>query len=87
MSHSLQLARKALAAADAGDERYNHLTPDELQRVAQAVDKTARWLDDQRALLAKAPRTQDPPVQVSALRQEKQVSCNVMFFVSKGLIL
>ncbi|KAF4533066.1 hypothetical protein B566_EDAN002629 [Ephemera danica] len=72
LSHSLMLARKALGAAETGDERYNHLTTEELQKLHQGVDKTSHWLEEQRALLARTPRTQDPPVLVATIRQEKQ---------------
>jgi hypothetical protein len=60
----------------AGDERYSHLAESDIQKVQQTVEQTHKWLEEKRAALAGTPRTQNPPVTVTQIRQEKQVRAN-----------
>jgi heat shock protein len=69
----LQLTRKAVDKYRAGDERYSHLAESDIQKVEQSTEETHKWLEEKRVVLAGTPRTQNPPVTVSQIRQEKQV--------------
>ena len=57
----------------AGDDRYSHLAESDIEKVQQSVEQTHKWLEEKRTVLAGAPRTQNPPVTVAQIRQEKQV--------------
>lgn len=74
---ALQLTRKALEQWRAGDEKYNHLSDDDIQRVQTSVDTAQKWLEDNAAALNPANKTQDPSVKVSAVREQKHVSASV----------
>ena len=76
---ALQLTRKALDLYRGGDERYNHLAEADIQKVQQTTEQTHKWLEEKRAALAATPRTQNPPITVSQLRQEKQVKIQNYF--------
>jgi len=45
----------------------------DIQKVQQSAEQTHKWLEEKRAALAGTPRTQNPPVTVTQIRQEKQV--------------
>jgi hypothetical protein len=72
----LQLTRKAVDQYRAGDDRYSHLAESDIQKVQQTAELTHKWLEEKRATLAGTPRTQNPPVTVAQIRQEKQVGAH-----------
>jgi hypothetical protein len=72
----LFLARKAVDQYRAGDERYSHLEESDIQKVQQSAEQTHKWLEEKRAALVGTPRTQNPPITVAQIRQEKQVRAN-----------
>jgi hypothetical protein len=72
----LLLTRKAVDQYRAGDERYSHLAESDIQKVQQTAEQTHKWLEEKRAALAGTPRTQNPPITVTQIRQEKQVRAN-----------
>ncbi|XP_066589095.1 heat shock 70 kDa protein 4 isoform X2 [Prorops nasuta] len=78
---ALQLARKGLdqiKAPGGRDDKYSHLTDDEIKKVEKAVQEKWAWLEEKRAILAGTPRTQTPVVTVALIRQEKQALDNVI---------
>jgi len=77
---SLQLTRKAVEQYRAGDERYAHLSEDEIERVVEEVSKAQRWLDNNAAALNAADKHKDPQIKVSAIREQKNVSCRTCLF-------
>lgn len=56
------------------DDKYSHLTDEEVKRVEKAVQEKWTWLEEKRVLLAGLLRTQQPPVVVAQIRAEKQVN-------------
>lgn len=68
---ALQLTRKAVEQWRAGDEKYSHLTDEEMQRVQTSFETAQRWLDDNASALNPANKTQDPTIKVSAVREQK----------------
>lgn len=56
-----------------GDERYSHLAESDIQKVQQTAEQTHKWLEEKRAALVGTPRTQNPPITVTQIRQRKQV--------------
>lgn len=84
---ALQLTKKALdqiKAANPKDDKYSHLTEDEIKKVEKAVQEKWMWLEEKRVLLASTLRTQQPPVTVAQIRAEKQaLDCVVLPILNK----
>ncbi|XP_015429034.1 PREDICTED: 97 kDa heat shock protein isoform X2 [Dufourea novaeangliae] len=75
LAGALQLAKKAvdhIKAANGKDDKYSHLTDEEVKKVDKTVQDKWAWLEDNRMVLASIPRTQTPPVTVAQIRAEKQ---------------
>lgn len=80
---ALQLTKKGLdqiKVSSGKDDKYSHLTEEEVKIVEKTVQEKWTWLEEKRILLASTLRTQQPPVTVAQIRAEKQVlkkiSCN-----------
>jgi len=74
---ALQLAKKNLdqiKMLNGKDDKYSHLTEEEMKTVEKTVQEKWTWLEEKRILLASTLRTQQPPVTVAQIRAEKQVS-------------
>lgn len=74
---ALQLAKKGLdqiKALNGKDDKYSHLTEEEVKTVEKTVQEKWTWLEEKRMLLASTLRTQQPPVTIAQIRGEKQVS-------------
>lgn len=74
---ALQLAKKSLdqiKLSSGKDDKYSHLTEEEMKTVEKTVQEKWTWLEEKRILLASTLRTQQPPVIVAQIRAEKQVS-------------
>lgn len=75
LAGALQLVKKGvdlIKASSGKDNKYSHLTEEEVKKVEKAVQEKWAWLDEKRVLLASTPRTQQPPVTVAQIRAEKQ---------------
>ncbi|XP_014280439.1 heat shock 70 kDa protein 4 [Halyomorpha halys] len=72
LSHCIQLSQKVVSQYRAGDEKYNHLLPDEVTKVEEAICSAAKWLEEKRSALSSCPKTQDPPVTTVQIRSEKK---------------
>lgn len=73
---ALQLAKKSLdqiKILNGKDDKYSHLTEEEVKTVEKTVQEKWTWLEEKRILLASTLRTQQPPVIVAQIRAEKQV--------------
>lgn len=80
LAHALQLARKGIdQVLTCKDDKYNHITEEELKTVEQVVMEKWQWLEEKRAELARAPLTQKAPVSVADIRAEKQVRWVFLF--------
>ncbi|KAJ4437376.1 hypothetical protein ANN_17519 [Periplaneta americana] len=75
---ALQLTRKAVDQYRSGDERYSHLADSDIQKVQQTAEQAHKWLEEKRVALAGTPRTQNPPITVAQIRQEKQTFENTV---------
>lgn len=62
-----------IRASNGKDDKYAHLTEEEVKKVEKAVQEKWTWLEEKRVLLASTLRTQQPPVTVAQIRGEKQV--------------
>ncbi|XP_011685266.1 PREDICTED: heat shock 70 kDa protein 4L isoform X2 [Wasmannia auropunctata] len=72
---ALQLAKKSLdqiKMSNGKDDKYSHLTEEEVKTVEKTVQEKWTWLEEKRILLASTLRTQQPPVTVAQIRAEKQ---------------
>ncbi|XP_012138186.1 heat shock protein 70Cb isoform X2 [Megachile rotundata] len=75
LAGALQLVKKGvdlIRASSGKDNKYSHLTEEEVKKVEKTVQEKWAWLDEKRVLLAGTPRTQQPPVTVAQIRAEKQ---------------
>ena len=75
---TLQLTRKALEMWRAGDEKYGHLSDEDMARVQSSVEATQRWLDENASALNPPNKTQDPTIKVSAIREQKHSFTSVV---------
>lgn len=75
---ALQLTRKALEQWRAGDEKYNHLSEEEMRKVEGSIESAQRWLDSNSSALNPPTKTQDPAVKVSAIREQKHSFTSVV---------
>lgn len=81
LAGALQLAKKGIdniKASFGKDDKYSHLTDDEIKKIEKTVQEKWAWLEEKRVILAGTPRTQQPPVTVSQIRSEKQALDNVV---------
>ncbi|KAF7386825.1 hypothetical protein HZH66_011277 [Vespula vulgaris] len=81
LAGALQLAKKGIdniKASFGKDDKYSHLTDDEIKKVEKTVQEKWAWLEEKRVILAGTPRTQQPPVTVSQIRSEKQALDNII---------
>ena len=62
LGHSIQMATKVVEAAKAGDEKYNHISEDEILKVIKTIDEKAQWLNNSVVALEKCPKTTNPTV-------------------------
>lgn len=62
LGHSLQMASKIIEAAKAGDEKYNHISEDEINKVIKQIDEKSTWLNNSISALEKTPKTTNPTV-------------------------
>ncbi|TGZ48125.1 Uncharacterized protein DBV15_04389 [Temnothorax longispinosus] len=78
---ALQLAKKSLdqiKMSNGKDDKYSHLTEEEVKTVEKTVQEKWTWLEEKRILLASTLRTQQPPVTVAQIRAEKQALDSVV---------
>jgi hypothetical protein len=62
------------------------LAESDIQKVQQTAEQTHKWLEEKRAALAGTPRTQNPPITVAQIRQEKQVRAEQQL-LTKGIMV
>ncbi|XP_076619211.1 heat shock protein 70Cb isoform X1 [Colletes latitarsis] len=82
LAGALQLAKKGLdliKASNGKDDKYSHLTEEEVKKVEKTVQEKWAWLEEKRVLLASTDRTEQPPITVAQLRAEKQTLDNIVF--------
>lgn len=77
LAGALQIAKKGLdqirQSAAGRDDKFSHLTDEEIRKVEKAVEEKWGWLEEKRASLSGTSRTQQPPVTIAQIRAEKQV--------------
>jgi hypothetical protein len=62
LGHTLQMAAKMVDLFRAGDEKYNHLTDAEVDKVAKLIDEKRTWLNNSVATLEKTVKTTNPTI-------------------------
>ncbi|XP_058796639.1 heat shock 70 kDa protein 4 isoform X2 [Phymastichus coffea] len=77
LAGALQLAKKAVdqiraTHKDPKNDKYDHITNEDLGKVEKHVQEKWSWLEDTRALLNQTPLTQQPPVYVNQIRARRQ---------------
>lgn len=78
---ALQLTKKGadhIKASIGKDDKYSHITEEEIKKVEKAIQEKWSWLEEKRVQLAGTPRTQQPPVTVAQIRAEKQALDSVV---------
>ncbi|XP_053973467.1 97 kDa heat shock protein isoform X2 [Hylaeus anthracinus] len=69
---------EGIKASNGKDDKYSHLTEEDVKKVEKAVQDKWQWLEEKRSLLGSTPRTQQPPVTVAQIRAEKQAFDNIV---------
>jgi len=64
------------------DDKYSHLTEEEVKIVDKIVHEKWTWLEEKRVLLASTLRTQQPPVTIAQIRAEKQVNIFIKVLIT-----
>jgi len=77
LGHSLQLASKVVDLWHAKDEKYNHLSEEEMNKVIKLIDEKSSWLASSVATLEKTPKTTNPTVLICQFYSEKDAFENV----------
>jgi len=62
LGHSLQMAAKVVEMYKKGDEKYNHLTDAEIEKVTKLIEEKSNWLNNSMGTLEKTPKTVNPGV-------------------------
>merc|ERR1719447_1221036 len=60
LGHSLQMAAKVVELFKAGDEKYNHLTDAEVDKVNKLIQEKSQWLNNAIGQLERLPKTSNP---------------------------
>jgi len=60
LGHSLQMAVKVVEAYKAGDEKYNHLTDAEVEKVNKLIEEKSQWLQNAASQLQNLPKHTNP---------------------------
>ena len=72
LGHCLQMADKIVEMFKAGDEKYDHLDPVEMEKVSKLIGEKRKWMDESCSVLGSLPKTTNPPVLAVQFFQEKQ---------------
>merc|ERR1712079_552661 len=60
LGHSLQMAAKVVELFKAGDEKYNHLTDAEVDKVNKLIQEKSQWLNNAVGQLERLPKHSNP---------------------------
>jgi molecular chaperone DnaK (HSP70) len=60
LGHSLQMAAKVVELYKAGDEKYNHLTDAEVDKVSKLIEEKSQWLSSAIGQLERLPKHSNP---------------------------
>ncbi|XP_011497950.1 PREDICTED: heat shock 70 kDa protein 4 isoform X2 [Ceratosolen solmsi marchali] len=75
LASALQLATKSveqILLSQGNDDKFNHITDDEIKKVQRTIQSKWSWLEEKRVLFSQTPRTQQPPVYINQIQAEKQ---------------
>lgn len=72
MGQCLQLAQKAVDAYKAGDDKYSHLEPGEVEKVQKLIMEKGDWMGRVVSELTNLPKHADPTTLASQFIQEKE---------------
>jgi len=67
---TLLTCRQFLAAQKAGEEKYAHISEEEVKPVQTAFDKAEAYLNTAMSTIASQPKHEDPKIKASAVQQE-----------------
>lgn len=79
---SLNRFKKALTSHLSGDAAYDHWTPEEVQKLTEAISEKSAWLDGNMSRVRATPKTKEVPVKAAAFLSEQQVkhmSLNLLY--------
>lgn len=71
LGHSLQMAAKAINEYKLGDEKYEHLLSDDIEKVANLINEKKTWMDKSCAVLERTEKTTEPPVMIIEFYSQK----------------
>ncbi|KAK0166618.1 hypothetical protein PV327_004110 [Microctonus hyperodae] len=74
LASALQLAKKNydhIKTSQGKDDKYSHITEDEIKQVGKTIQEKWSWLDEAHAVFANTPRTQLASITVAQIRNAK----------------
>lgn len=69
--NSLQSAKNTVDAAFKGDERFSHLSKQDLSNVESSIKQNIKWLEEKCLKLKSLPKHENPPVTCDQIKEEK----------------
>lgn len=84
LAGTLQLAKKSydhIKTSQGKDDKYSHITEDEIKQVGKTIQEKWSWLDEAHAIFANTPRTQLASITVAQIRSAKMVHCMLYKFI------
>ncbi|KAK0177021.1 hypothetical protein PV328_001112 [Microctonus aethiopoides] len=81
LAGALQLAKKSydhIKTSQGKDDKYSHITEDEIKQVGKTIQEKWSWLDEAHAIFANTPRTQLASITVAQIRSAKMMVDNTV---------
>lgn len=72
MKHTIVRIRKFIAAFRAGDEKYNHIDPKNVDKVEEEVNKKDQWLNENLAKQASANKWDTPVLSAASINLQRE---------------
>ncbi|KAI5695110.1 97 kDa heat shock protein [Diaphorina citri] len=69
--HSVQSAKNIVDAAFKGDDRFSHLSKQDLSTVETAIKQHVKWIEEKVSKLKSLPKHENPPITCDQIREEK----------------
>lgn len=82
LAGALQIAKKGLEQiklSQGKDDKYSHLTDDDIKLVNKTIQEKSTWLDDARKVFVNTPRTQVASITVVEIQSAKQTLDSTVF--------
>lgn len=82
LAGALQIAKKGLEqikVSQGKDDKYSHLTDDDIKLVNKTIQEKSSWLEDARKVFVNTPRTQTASITIVEIQSAKQTLDSTVF--------